>query len=93
MITLAVSSCHNYSTNIQSISNMQTPTRIINKWKSVKEYGYVQELSVITGKTCPTVSRILAGKQGTTPDVMLKIQEFLKQKEKVQKSVLTSDQD
>lgn len=93
MISLDISLCHIYITNIQSILKMQTPARIINKWKAVKEYGYILELSERTEKSCSTLSRILAGKQGTTPAVMIQIQDFLKEKEKIKKSVLTLDQD
>lgn len=72
---------------------MQTPKVIINKWKAVKEYGYIKELNAITGISRPALSRILAGKQATTPGVMLKIRQFLQEKEKVQKSLTEQDQD
>ena len=72
---------------------MQTPARIINKWKAIKEYGYIKELSEVTGKSCPTLSRIMVGKQGTTPEVMIQISDFLKEKDKVRKSLTNQDQD
>lgn len=71
---------------------MKASNKIIKKWQAVKEYGYVQELSKITGKSATTISRVVSGKQGTTPDVLIQIQTFLKEKEKVNKSLML-DQD
>lgn len=82
---IALYLCHIYI-------KMKASNKIIKKWQAVKEYGYVQELSKITGKSATTISRVVSGKQGTTPEVLIQIQNFLNAKEKVNKS-LTLEQD
>lgn len=71
---------------------MKATNKMIKKWQLVKEYGYVQELSNMTGKSATTISRIVSGRQGTTPEVLIQIQKFLAAKEKVNKT-LTLDHD
>lgn len=61
---------------------MQIPKKIINTWKSVKEQGDVNAIAKMTGKNQATISRVLSGKQQTTPDVIQKIVEFLKARKK-----------
>lgn len=74
---------HGFATNIQTKPKMQVSKRIINKWASLKEHGDVDYLAGLTNKNSSTISRVLAGKQDTTPEVILIITEFYKKRKKL----------
>lgn len=84
--------CHKYVTKIQIKSNMQISKKIINNWKSLKEQGDVNELAALCEKNPSTISRVLSGKQETTPDVLLKIKAFYSKRKSVVKKI-EQDQD
>jgi plasmid maintenance system antidote protein VapI len=73
---------------------MKLSNKIINTWSELKEQGDVNALAKKTGKNQATVSRILSGKQETTPDTIQIIVDFFnarkKQISKIAKSYGTS---
>jgi IS30 family transposase len=79
---LAVSLCHNHITNIQTKTLMQVKKRIINNWLTLKEKGDIEKIAKITGKQPSTISRVISGKQETTPDVVEQIVAYFKPRKK-----------
>lgn len=66
---------------------MQVSKRIINKWASLKEWGDVEYLAGLTKKQPSTISRIMSGKQETTPEVIMTITEFYKKRKKIRQQI------
>jgi len=56
--------------------------KLVNKWKLLREKNDVAELALLTKKNRSTISRIVNGKQATTPFVLAQINDFFKERKK-----------
>lgn len=55
---------------------MQISKKIIKSWQHLKSRGDVNELKDLLKKDASTISRILSGKQESTPEMYTRISEF-----------------
>lgn len=59
---------------------MQANKKLVARWRKLKERNDVKDLAALTNKQPSTISRVLAGKQSTTSDVLLIIRDFYKKR-------------
>jgi hypothetical protein len=55
---------------------MQASKRLVNEWARLKAYGDVKAIAEQTKTDQATISRVMAGKQNATIELLLAIKEY-----------------